>query len=139
MKTKFNYIMLIAVGLLFATAFTALAADKKAKKKNNIEIAGITPSGEVWKKEVDKADKDAYLEMSEGGVFTLHDTNNPDLEVCLQARDRLLRWSKKRGWYLTKKSAKEANMSEELYENIRKQMEKNIDYIDYIKKLHNIE
>ena len=80
MRAKFNYIILITVALLFATPFTAFAADKKAQKKNKNEIVGITPSGEVWKVEV--SDKDEYLELSKGGVFTLHDTNNPDLAVC---------------------------------------------------------
>ncbi len=137
MRAKFNYIILITVALLFATPFTAFAADKKAKKKNKNEIVGITPSGEVWKVEV--SDKDEYLELSKGGVFTLHDTNNPDLAVCWQAYNRLLRWSEEKGWYLTKDSAKAANMSEELYEIIKKQMQKNIDYIEHVKKLHNIE
>ena len=136
MRVKFNYILLMATGLLFATSFTAFAANQNTKKKNNKEIAGITPSGEVWK--VEKADKNTYLEMSEGGVFTLHDTNNPDFEVCQQAHNRLMRWSEKKGWYLAKDSAKAANMSEELYENIKKQLEKNIDYLDYVKKSHNI-
>ena len=85
MRAKFNAIMLIAVGLLFATTFTALAADqkeKKAKKPKKERVQYIGTTG------VPKADPDVFLSLN-GGIFTLNDKSSPSYAVCTQAYDRL--------------------------------------------------
>ena len=122
MRAKFNAIMLIAVGLLFATTFTALAADqkeKKAKKPKKERVQYIGTTG------VPKADPDVFLSLN-GGIFTLTDKTSPSYAVCTQADDRLpKKFDGKIGWVVTAKSGAEINMSEELFQCLLKEVEKN--------------
>ena len=121
MRTKFNAILLIAVGLLFATTFTALAADQKAKKdkkskKEKVEYIGTTG--------VPKADPDVFLSLN-GGIFTLTDKTSPSYVVSWQADDRLpKKFDGKIGWVVTVKSGAEINMDEELFQCLLKEVEK---------------
>lgn len=121
MRAKFNAIMLIAVGLLFATTFTALAADqkeKKAKKPKKERVQYIGTTG------VPKADPDVFLSLN-GGIFTLNDKTSPSYAVCTQAYDRLpKKFDGKIGWVVTVKSGAEINMDEELFQYLLKDVEK---------------
>ena len=122
MKAKFNAIMLITVGLLFATSFTALAADQKENKtkkpkKERVQYIGTTG--------VPKADPNEFLSLN-GGIYTSHDKTNPSYAVCVQAYDRLpKKFDGKIGWVVTVKSGAEINMSEELFQCLLKEVEKN--------------
>ena len=95
----------------------------------NIELVSVDGERTV----IPKAEKNAYLELSEGGAFALTDKNHKDYMVSHQAQERIMRWSEKKGYYLTKKSAADANMSEELYQAVKKWAEKNNKYIENIK------
>ena len=121
MRAKFNAILLIAVGLLFATTFTALAADqkeKKAKKPKKERVQYIGTTG------VPKADPDVFLSLN-GGIFTLTDKTSPSYAVCIQAYDRLpKKFDGKIGWVVTVKSGAEINMDEELFQCLLKEVEK---------------
>ena len=121
MRTKFNAILLIAVGLLFATTFTALAADqkeKKAKKPKKERVQYIGTTG------VPKADPDVFLSLN-GGIFTLTDKTSPSYAVSWQADDRLpKKFDGKIGWVVTVKSGAEINMDEELFQCLLKEVEK---------------
>ena len=126
MRVKFNYIMLVAVGLLFATSFTAFAADQKEKKakkpkKQRVEYIGTTG--------VPKADPDVFLSLN-GGIFTLNDNTSPSYAVSWQAYDRLPRkFDGKKGYVITVKSGAEVNMSEELYQHLVKYFERSNEYL----------
>ena len=95
----------------------------------NIEVVNVDGEKTV----IPKANKNEYLELSEGGAFAITDKNHKDYEVSLQANERIMRWSEKKGYYLSKKSAEDANMSEELYQAVKKWAEKNNKYIENIK------
>ena len=126
MRAKFNAIMLIAVGLLFATTFTALAADQKAKKdkkskKEKVEYIGTTG--------VPKADPNVFLSL-DGGIFTLNDKTSPSYAISWQALDRApMKFDAKTGYVVTVKSGKEANMSEELFQHILKHYERSNEFL----------
>ncbi len=123
MRVKFNYIMLIAVSLLFATSFTAFAADQKAKKSKKQKVEYIGTTG------VPKADPNEFLSLN-GGIFTLNDKTSPSYAVCTQAYDRLPRkFDGKKGYVITVKSGAEVNMSEELYQHLVKYFERSNEYL----------
>ena len=123
MRVKFNYIMLIAVSLLFATSFTAFAADQKAKKSKKQKVEYIGTTG------VPKADPNEFLSLN-GGIFTLNDKTSPSYAVCTQAYDRLPRkFDGKKGYVITVKSGAEVNMSEELYQHLVKYFERSNKYL----------
>ena len=115
-------IFVFLVGLLSVTIFASCAS-------KSIELVNVDGERTV----IPKANKSAYLELSEGGAFALTDKNHKDYAVSQQAQDRILRWSEKKGYYLNKKSAEAANMSEELYQAVKKWAEKNNKYIENIK------
>ncbi len=123
MRVKFNYIMLIAVSLLFATSITAFAADQKAKKSKKQKVEYIGTTG------VPKADPDVFLSLN-GGIFTLNDKTSPSYAVSWQAYDRLPRkFDGKKGYVITVKSGAEVNMSEELYQHLVKYFERSNEYL----------
>lgn len=118
MRARFSYIMIIAVGLLFATSFTAFAADQKAKKSKKQKVEYIGTTG------VPKADPNEFLSLN-GGIFTLNDKSSPSYAVCTQAYDRLpKKFDGKIGWVVTVKSGAEINMDEELFQCLLKDVEK---------------
>lgn len=123
MKAKFNTIMLVAVGLIFATSFTAFAADQKAKKPKKQRVQYIGTTG------VPKADPNEFLSLN-GGIFTLNDKTSPSYAVCTQAYDRLpKKFDGKKGYVITVKSGAEVNMSEELYQHLVKYFERSNEYL----------
>ena len=123
MRARFSYIMIVAVGLLFATSFTAFAADQKAKKPKKQRVQYIGSTG------VPKADPDVFLSLN-GGIFTLDDNTSPSYAVSWQAYDRLPRkFDGKKGYVITVKSGAEVNMSEELYQHLVKYFERSNKYL----------
>lgn len=133
MRVKFNYIMLVAVGLIFATSFTAFAADQKAKKekkqKQEMIVLHFTDGRSPSVVKFPKAPADVYLELK-NGKLNLMDRFAEDFEVSNQAARRLTKvFDKKIGFVYVQKSGKEANMSEELYQQLVEYNEKQNEYL----------
>ena len=122
MKRVESFVVSYVLILLSATFVGGCAS-------RNIEVVNVDGEKTV----IPKANKNEYLELSEGGAFAITDKNHKDYEVSWQAKERIMRWSEKKGYYLSKKSAADANMSEELYQAVKKWAEKNNKYIENIK------
>lgn len=118
---KIAKILTLFTIILVSTSFTAFAADqkeKKAKKPKKERVQYISTTG------VPKADPDVFLSLN-GGIFTLNDKTSPSYAVCTQAYDRLpKKFDGKIGWVVTVKSGAEINMSEELFQCLLKEVEK---------------
>lgn len=118
---KIAKILTLFTIILVSTSFTAFAADQKEKKakkpkKQRVEYIGTTG--------VPKADPNEFLSLN-GGIFTLNDKSSPSYAVCTQAYDRLpKKFDGKIGWVVTVKSGAEINMSEELFQCLLKEVEK---------------
>ena len=128
MRARFSYIMIIAVGLLFATSFTAFAADQKAKKekkqKQEMIVLHFTDGDSPSTVKFPVAPADVYLELK-SGKLNLMNRFGEDFEVSNQAARRLTKvFDKKIGFVYVQKSGKEANMSEELYQQLVEYNEK---------------
>lgn len=133
MKAKFKYITLVAVGLLFATSFTAFAADQKAKKekkpKQEMIVLHFTDGNSPSIVKFPVAPADVYLELK-SGKLNLMNRFGEDFEVSNQAYRRLTKvFDKKIGFVYVQKSGKEANMSEELYQQLVEFNEKQNEYL----------
>ena len=136
MRARFSYIMIIAVGLLFATSFTAFAADQKEKKekkqkKEKVEyiVLQFTDGRSPSVVKFPKAPSDVYLELK-NGKLNLMDRFAEDFEVSNQAAHRLTKeFDRKIGFVYVQKSGKEANMSEELYQQLVEENEKHNEYL----------
>ena len=133
MRARFNYIMLIAVSLLFATSITAFAADQKAKKekkqKQEMIVLHFTDGRSPSVVKFPKAPADVYLELK-NGKLNLTDRFAEDFEVSNQAARRLTKeFDRKIGFVYVQKSGKEANMSEELYQQLVEYNEKQNEYL----------
>ena len=136
MRARFSYIMIIAVGLLFATSFTAFAADQKEKKekkqkKEKVEyiVLEFTDGRSPSVVKFPKAPADVYLELK-NGKLNLMDRFAEDFEVSNQAARRLTKeFDRKIGFVYVQKSGKEANMSEELYQQLVEKNEKDNEYL----------
>ena len=133
MRARFSYIMFIAVGLLFATSFTAFAADQKAKKekkqKQEMIVLHFTDGRSPSVVKFPKAPADVYLELK-NGKLNLMDRFAEDFEVSNQAARRLTKeFDRKIGFVYVQKSGKEANMSEELYQQLVEENEKHNEYL----------
>lgn len=115
---KIAKILTLFTIILVSTSFTAFAADQKAKKPKKQRVQYIGTTG------VPKADPDMFLSLN-GGIFTLIDKTSPSYAVCTQAYDRLpKKFDGKIGWVVTVKSGAEINMSEELFQCLLKEVEK---------------
>ena len=133
MKAKFKYITLVAVGLLFATSFTAFAADQKAKKekkpKQEMIVLHFSDGNSPSTVKFPVAPADVYLELK-SGKLNLKNRFGEDFEVSHQAYRRLTKeFDKKIGFVYVQKSGKEANMSEELYQQLVEYNEKHNEYL----------
>ena len=133
MRARFSYIMIIAVGLLFATSFTVFAADQKAKKekkqKQEMIVLHFTDGRSPSVVKFPKAPADVYLELK-NGKLNLMDRFAEDFEVSNQAYSRLTKeFDRKIGFVYVQKSGKEANMSEELYQQLVEKNEKDNEYL----------
>ena len=128
MRARFSYIMLMAVSMLFATSFTAFAADQKAKKekkqKQEMIVLHFTDGDSPSTVKFPVAPADVYLELK-SGKLNLMNRFGEDFEVSNQAARRLTKvFDKKIGFVYVQKSGKEANMSEELYQQLVEYNEK---------------
>lgn len=133
MRVKFNYIMLVAVGLIFATSITAFAADQKAKKekkpKQEMIVLHFSDGNSPSIVKFPVAPADVYLELK-SGKLNLRNRFGEDFEVSNQAARRLTKvFDKKIGFVYVQKSGKEANMSEELYQQLVEENEKHNEYL----------
>ena len=113
MRVKFNFSMLIAVSLLLVSLLSGCAATSKAKveEKKVGEVIGTTG--------VIRPSKDVYLELY-GNNLVHGDREHRDYAITVQAKDRVtLKFDKKIGFIVLEKTAKEANMSERLFELVK--------------------
>ena len=113
MRVKFNFSMLIAVSLLLVSLLSGCAATSKAKveEKKVGEVIGMTG--------VIRPSKDVYLELH-GNNLVHNDKTNRDYAITVQAKDRVtLKFDNKIGFIVLEKTAKEANMSERLFELVK--------------------
>ena len=113
MRVKFNFSMLIAVSLLLVSLLSGCAATSKSEveEKKVGEVIGMTG--------VIRPSKDVYLELH-GNNLVHTDKTNRDYAITVQAQDRVtLKFDKKIGFIVLEKTAKEANMSERLFELVK--------------------
>ena len=113
MRVKFNFSMLIAVSLLLVSLLSGCAATSKSEveEKKVGEVIGMTG--------VIRPSKDVYLELH-GNNLVHNDKTNRDYAITVQAQDRVtIKFDKKIGFIVLEKTAKEANMSERLFELVK--------------------
>lgn len=118
MRVKFNFSMLIAVSLLLVSLLSGCAATSKSEveEKKVGEVIGMTG--------VIRPSKDVYLELH-GNNLVHNDKTNRDYAITVQAEDRVtLKFDKKIGFIVLEKTAKEANMSERLFELVKQYYDK---------------
>ena len=107
MRVKFNFSMLIAVSLLLVSLLSGCAATSKSEVEEKKVGEVIGPS------------KDVYLELY-GNNLVHGDREHRDYAITVQAKDRVtLKFDKKVGFIVLEKTAKEANMSERLFELVK--------------------
>ena len=105
--------MLIAVSLLLVSLLSGCAATSKSEveEKKVGEVIGMTG--------VIRPSKDVYLELH-GNNLVHNDKTNRDYAITVQAQDRVtIKFDKKIGFIVLEKTAKEANMSERLFELVK--------------------
>ena len=130
MKKILNTFVLLAVLIFPAMFFSGCAATSKVDKKKD-EVITVTYNGEIIK--IKKAPKDVYLTL-DGGKFNMSDPSYPTFEVSVQAMHRITKvFDKKIGYVIVEKSGKEANMSEELYQAVKKQVDRSNNYLRNLK------
>ena len=113
MRVKFNFSMLIAVSLLLVSLLSGCAATSKAKVEEKKVGEEIGMTGVI------RPSKDVYLELH-GNNLVHNDKTNRDYAITVQAEDRVtLKFDKKVGFIVLEKTAKEANMSERLFELVK--------------------
>ena len=113
MRVKFNFSMLIAVSLLLVSLLSGCAATSKVEveEKKVGEVIGMTG--------VIRPSKDVYLELH-GNNLVHNAKTNRDYAITVQAQDRVtIKFDKKIGFIVLEKTAKEANMSERLFELVK--------------------
>ena len=129
-------ILALVVLVVTSTAFTAFAADQKEKKekkqkkeKQEMIVLHFTDGRSPSVVKFPKAPADVYLELK-NGKLNLSDRFAEDFEVSNQASHRLTKeFDRKKGFVYIQKSGKEANMSEELYQQLVEENEKHNEYL----------
>ena len=130
MKRLLKVTLPLAVFAFSAIYFSGCAATSKVDKKKD-EVITVTYNGEIIK--IKKAPKDVYLTL-DGGKFNMSDPSYPTFEVSVQAMHRITKvFDKKIGYVIVEKSGKEANMSEELYQAVKKQVDRSNNYLRNLK------
>ena len=113
MRVKFNFSMLIAVSLLLVSLLSGCAATSKVEVEEKKVGEKIGTTGVI------RPSKDVYLELH-GNNLVHNDKTNRDYAITVQAEDRVtLKFDKKIGYIVLEKTAKEANMSERLFELVK--------------------
>lgn len=113
MKTLCNIFKFFTVGLFASVILSGCAATSKSEveEKKVGEVIGMTG--------VIRPSKDVYLELH-GNNLVHNDKTNRDYAITVQAQDRVtLKFDKKIGFIVLEKTAKEANMSERLFELVK--------------------
>ena len=113
MRVKFNFSMLIAVSLLLVSLLSGCAATSKVEVEEKKVGEKIGTTGVI------RPSKDVYLELH-GNNLVHNDKTNRDYAITVQAKDRVtVKFDKKVGFIVLEKTAKEANMSERLFELVK--------------------
>ena len=118
MKTCCNIFKFLAVGLCTATLLVGCVVTSKSEveEKKVGEVIGTTG--------VIRPSKDVYLELY-GNNLVHGDREHRDYAITVQAKDRVtLKFDKKLGFIVLEKTAKEANMSERLFELVKQYYDK---------------
>lgn len=113
MRVKFNFSMLIAVSLLLVSLLSGCAATSKVEVEEKKVGEKIGTTGVI------RPSKDVYLEL-QGNNLVHNDKLHSDYAITVQAKDRVtVKFDKKVGFIVLEKTAKEANMSERLFELVK--------------------
>ena len=113
MKTCCNIFKFLVVGVCTATLLVGCVVTSKSEveEKKVGEVIGTTG--------VIRPSKDVYLELY-GNNLVHGDREHRDYAITVQAKDRVtLKFDKKVGFIVLEKTAKEANMSERLFELVK--------------------
>lgn len=113
MKTLCNIFKFLVVGVCTATLLVGCVVTSKSEveEKKVGEVIGTTG--------VIRPSKDVYLELY-GNNLVHGDREHRDYAITVQAKDRVtLKFDKKIGFIVLEKTAKEANMSERLFELVK--------------------
>lgn len=113
MKTCCNIFKFLVVGVCTATLLVGCVVTSKSEveEKKVGEVIGTTG--------VIRPSKDVYLELY-GNNLVHGDREHRDYAITVQAKDRVtIKFDKKVGFIVLEKTAKEANMSERLFELVK--------------------
>lgn len=136
MRTKFNVLVVFFVGLfsvLSMVSYATISQDEKMGKPKKQKTQYVRLLGGQTTK-VPKADPSVYLDIK-GGSLCFHDPKHEDYVASIQAWDRIAKFDPKVGYVVTASSAKEANMSEKLYNMIKEYCEKGNKSVEYILRM----
>ena len=113
MKVVCNFFKFLAVWLFTAALLVSCAATSKAKVEEKKVGEEIGMTGVI------RPSKDVYLELR-GNNLVHNDKLHSDYAITVQAKDRVtVKFDKKVGFIVLEKTAKEANMSERLFELVK--------------------
>lgn len=113
MKTCCNIFKFLAVGLCIATLLVGCVVTSKSEVEEKKVGEKIGTTGVI------RPSKDVYLELH-GNNLVHGDREHRDYAITVQAKDRVtLKFDKKLGFIVLEKTAKEANMSERLFELVK--------------------
>lgn len=129
---KCSILMLMLVGLVSICPEPVWAASCKVGKERKQNCKEIQYIGST---RVPKASPKVYLKLKKGRL-NLTKSELPDFQVSWQAFDRIVKLEAKVGYVITAKSAKEVNMSEELFRQLTEHCEKGNAMISYIYNFH---
>ena len=113
MKTCCNIFKFLVVGVCTATLLVGCVVTSKSEveEKKVGEVIGTTG--------VIRPSKDVYLQLY-GNNLVHGDREHRDYAITVQAKDRVtIKFDKKVGFIVLEKTAKEANMSERLFELVK--------------------
>ena len=136
MRTKFNVLVVFFVGLfsvLSMVSYATISQDEKMGKPKKQKTQYVRLLG-GQKTKVPKADPSVYLDIK-GGSLCFNDPKHEDYVASIQAWDRIAKFDPKVGYLVTASSAKEANMSEKLYNLIKEYCEKGNKSVEYILRM----
>lgn len=136
MKARFKSLVVFFVGLFSVLSMACYATNQHGETKGKSKkqkIQYIRMHGRVTK--VPKADPSVYLDIK-GESLYFADQNHEDYVPSMQAWDRVAKFDPKVGYVITASSAKEANMSEKLYNILKEYCKKGNKSVEYILNMH---